>query len=86
MVVDRAHAATQLCAPVSWPLLSPPIPATAGTPCEEGERYRCADGLVVECGLNAAFAQCEKGCIGEGASLEYDGVSREAAFAMLCAR
>jgi hypothetical protein len=79
------------------PLGSPPAggsPAPAevdafgetGATCDEGDRYRCAGGRVVECASGSPVAQCVRGCSSEGASIDDDAVSREAAFAILCSR
>ena len=88
LVVEREPAKAQLCAPTrdNGPLVRPPPPGAAPPPCEEGERYRCATGLVVECVSGLAVGQCLRGCFAEGAAVDDDGVSREAAFAMLCSR
>jgi hypothetical protein len=69
-------------------------------PCEEGERYRCTGGGVVDCAAGAGgvvsarvIGHCLHGCLAEGTALDdasselgIDGLSREAAFAMLCSR
>jgi hypothetical protein len=93
LVVDRARAARQLCAPGRDGgafVTSPATPAAAGdaaeTPCDEGDRYLCAAGRVVECASGAAVGQCLRGCFADGTSIGDDGVSREAAFAILCSR
>jgi hypothetical protein len=77
------------------PLATTPPPAGAAPaaargepdrPCEEGDRYRCSDGRVVECASGRALARCVRGCFSEGTSIDDDDVSREAAFAILCSR
>ena len=84
-------------APFATPLGSPPAggspaPAVvdalgeAGATCDEGDRYRCAGGRVVDCASGSPVAQCVRGCFSEGASIDDDAVSREAAFAILCSR
>ncbi len=113
LVVERAKAASQLCAPgpgagggVFAASLSPPASGTSrassapdgGTsqvsaapdasdaPCDEGDRYRCSSGRVIDCAAGLAVGRCVRGCFAEGTSIEDDGVSREAAFAILCSR
>jgi hypothetical protein len=54
--------------------------------CDEGERYRCAGGRVVECASGLIVAACLRGCFAEGSSIDDDAVSREGAFAILCSR
>jgi hypothetical protein len=87
-VIDRAQARAQLCAPApdSGTFARPTLPVRATTPCQEGQRYVCASGVTVECASGAAVGFCVRGCYAEGASIEDDGVSREAAFAFLCSR
>jgi hypothetical protein len=63
-----------------------PAPAGAETLCEEGERWRCARDRIVDCSSGLIVGQCLRGCLGDGESIEDDGVSREAAFAILCSR
>ncbi len=90
LVVERALAERQLCAPTpDAGVLA--IPAFAPlrvleTPCEEGERYRCTGGRVIECASSLVLGPCVRGCFAEGTSLADDAVSREAAFAILCSR
>jgi hypothetical protein len=69
-------------------LAASPLPGVdAGeTVCEEGDRFRCAGGRVVECASAATAGLCLRGCFAEGMSIDDDGVSREAAFAILCSR
>jgi hypothetical protein len=57
-----------------------------GEVCDEGERYRCASGAVIECASGQAVARCVRGCFYEGTGVDDDDVSREAAFAILCSR
>jgi hypothetical protein len=90
IVVERARAARQLCAPEGhagvFAAAVPPGLDAGEVPCEEGDRYRCAGGRVVDCASNAAIGHCLRGCFAEGTSIDDDGVSREAAFAILCSR
>jgi hypothetical protein len=88
IVIDRARAEGQLCAPGpdAGAFVSPLGSADAGAVCDEGQRYRCADGLVVECQSEVAVGRCVRGCFAQTASIDDDDVSREAAFAMLCSR
>ena len=89
LVVERSHAAAQLCAPGAdaGPLsLAPPPGALPTTPCDEGELYKCAGGNVVGCSANAVLAQCLRGCAAEGTGIDEEGVDREAAVAILCSR
>jgi hypothetical protein len=95
VVVERAHAVSQLCAPrkdarmfatpssASGPSQAPDASETS---CDEGDRYRCAGGRVVDCAASAVIGQCLQGCFAEGTSIDDDGVNREAAFAILCSR
>jgi hypothetical protein len=91
IVVERARAVAQLCAPggdSSLPAAPPPPPApdAGDVLCEEGQRYLCAGGGVVECASRKAVGRCVRGCFAEGTSIDDDGVNREAAFAILCSR
>jgi hypothetical protein len=92
VVVDRARARTQLCAPgpdagvFASPSAASSPPSDAGEACDEGDRYLCAGGRIIECALRAVVGQCLRGCFTEGASIGDDGVSREAAFAIMCSR
>jgi hypothetical protein len=92
IVVDRALARAQLCAPgpeagaMAVPMVGPPATDDGDMPCDEGDRYRCAGGRVVECVTRAPIGRCLRGCFTDGTSIGDDGVSREAAFAILCSR
>ncbi|MGO9836195.1 MAG: hypothetical protein ACLP1X_18500 [Polyangiaceae bacterium] len=89
MVMDRKQAGTQLCAvlPDAGALALPTLPVPVAAPCEEGQRYVCRGArTIVECVSNAAVGVCVRGCYAEDASIDDDGVSREAAFAILCSR
>ncbi len=90
LAVERGRAAGQLCAPGRDGGVFAVAPAAAldaaETPCDEGDRYLCAAGRVVECASRAPVGQCLRGCFAEGTSIDNDGVSREAAFAILCSR
>jgi hypothetical protein len=89
LVVERAHAATQLCAPgpdAGVLALSPPPGALPTAPCDEGELYKCAGGTVIACTANAVVAQCLRGCDAEGAGIDEEAVDRVAAVAILCSR
>ena len=81
-------AAPPLRAADAGVLAASPLPGVDGgeTVCEEGDRYRCAGGRVVECASAATAGFCVRGCFAEGMSIDDDGVSREAAFAILCSR
>jgi hypothetical protein len=89
LVIERRLAAAQLCAPGrdAGVFAVPPRATDAGERlCEEGDRFLCSGGRVVECASEAAVGWCVRGCFAEGASIDDDGVSREAAFAILCSR
>jgi hypothetical protein len=92
LTVERARDTIQLCAPgpdagaYAAPLEAPPSPPVSQALCDEGERYRCADGRIIECASSLAIGRCVKGCFAEGTSIGDDAVSREAAFAILCSR
>jgi hypothetical protein len=88
LVIDQQQARTQLCAPPpdasvfarsTWPV---PVPS----PCPEGQRYACREGMTLECASSTAIGRCTQGCYAEGASIEDERVGREAAFAVLCSR
>jgi hypothetical protein len=89
VLVPRALAATQLCAPgkdagvFAAPLV---MPDAGEALCDEGDRYLCVGGRVIECASRAVVGQCVRGCFAEPTSIDADGVSREAAFAILCSR
>jgi hypothetical protein len=85
VVVDRSIARAQLCAPAedaSTSVRDIGTPATTG--CEEGEVFGCRRGALIDCASRRQYS-CPVGCFRDGASLD-DGVSREAAFAILCSR
>jgi hypothetical protein len=90
LVVERAQADRQLCAPAADAgLFVVPAPAPAPSPgelCDEGQRYLCAGGQVVDCASGRVVGLCVRGCFAEGTSIDDDAVSREAAFAILCSR
>jgi hypothetical protein len=88
ILVDRTLAATQLCAPGpdAGAFARPTLPARAATPCEEGQRYACRGGLMVECASGITVGWCTHGCFSEGAAIDDDRVSREAVYAILCSR
>ncbi len=104
LVVDRAKAGSQLCAPApdAGPFASPgPVPPAAAAPpgapgaspvsgpedgCDEGDRYRCTGGRVIDCDARRVAGACARGCFADGTSIGDDGVNREAAFAILCSR
>jgi hypothetical protein len=88
VAIDRTQAGTQLCAPApdAGAFARTTLPVRATVPCEEGQRYVCSAGLTIECASGTAFALCIRGCCAERASVDDDGVSREAAFAILCSR
>jgi hypothetical protein len=90
LVMRRALAAEQLCAPASGSaagvLARPPDPAFEVRPgwCE-GESYRCEGGAVVACvDSPSALAACVKGCAEEGTTVDEE-IPHEAAIAILCA-
>jgi hypothetical protein len=86
VVVDRPLAQAQLCAPgrdASANIAAVAEPAAAG--CEEGEVFACRRGALIDCDGHRQYG-CPRGCYREGASLDSEGVSREAAFAILCSR
>lgn len=58
----------------------------ADTACDEGERYRCVGGRIVDCASGSIAGQCTRGCFAEATSIDDDGIRREAAFAILCSR
>lgn len=90
LVVERVRAASQLCAPRldAGPFAIPAsIPlAVSDSPCDEGDRYRCSGGRVIECSTALEVGLCVRGCFADETSIDDDAVSREAAFAMLCSR
>ncbi|HXN33212.1 MAG TPA: hypothetical protein VN894_15175 [Polyangiaceae bacterium] len=98
VVIDRARAATQLCAPEPGAKEGPawkgpavdPTTAPAAAACDEGQLYRCAAGSVIDCAAHVVRASCARGCFAEGAAIEesahVEPASREAAFAILCSR
>jgi hypothetical protein len=90
VVIEAGRAPTQLCAPATNGdafVTSPAAgPAVTETPCDEGDRYRCSEGRVVDCASAVAVGRCVRGCFAEGTSIDDDGVNREAAFAILCSR
>jgi hypothetical protein len=90
LVVERLRAERQLCAPAidAGPFATPAVIPLAvhETPCEEGDRYRCSRGQVIECSTGLAVGLCVRGCFAEGTAMDDDAVSREAAFAILCSR
>jgi hypothetical protein len=92
VVVERGAATTQLCSaprdarPYAVPSMPVPPAASNDPPCDEGDRYRCAGGRIVECASGRAVGQCLRGCFTDGSSIDDDAVNREAAFAILCSR
>ncbi|MGH7269498.1 MAG: hypothetical protein ACREJ3_03630 [Polyangiaceae bacterium] len=90
VVMERGRAMTQMCAPGldegSWVAPARPMGALAVPICDEGGRYLCAGGAIIECASGAAVAQCSRGCVADGGTIDEDGVTREAAFALLCSR
>jgi hypothetical protein len=87
VVVDRSVAQAQLCAPerdASTSVMAA-VAEPAAARCEEGEVFACRRGAVIDCAGHRQYA-CPRGCFRDGASLDSDGVSREAAFAILCSR
>jgi hypothetical protein len=90
VVVDRALAAAQLCTPGADAGALADMAVGASTPgavaCDEGQRYLCSGGVVVECRSRVALGRCLRGCYAEGASIDDDAVGREDAFAILCSR
>lgn len=90
VIVEKAAAARQLCKPA--PGADFVRPAAAGRrapqPCEEEQLYRCVGGDVVGCDAIEVAGTCIRGCFAEGASIDEasPGVTREAAFAILCSR
>jgi hypothetical protein len=86
IVAERGAARAQLCAPA---VDAGALVRVEHSPadCEDGQLYRCKDGQVVACAEHAVVAVCVSGCFAPGAFLGDDvGVSREAAFAILCSR
>ena len=88
MVVDRARALPQLCAPGPD---SGQLARIATTPqpadCDEDVAYRCSGGAVIACEDHRVAGVCERGCFAEGAEVGSDfPLRREAAFAILCSR
>jgi hypothetical protein len=89
VVAPRALAAAQLCAPgrdASVFAFLSLLPDAGEAVCDEGARYLCAGGRVVECASRSVVGQCVRACFADGTSIDDDGVSREAAFAILCSR
>jgi hypothetical protein len=88
LVIDRSLAPAQLCAPGpdAGVFARATLPVRATITCEEGQRHVCSAGLTIECASGSAVGFCTHGCYVDGASIDDDGVSREAAFAILCSR
>jgi hypothetical protein len=97
IVIEASRAMRQLCAvlpdadvfvvPYAVGGAAPGSPAPRPpSACDEGDRYRCQGGEVVDCAAGLAVARCSSGCFADGTSLDDDGISREAAFAILCSR
>jgi hypothetical protein len=88
LVIDRSQARTQLCAPPAGagPFARATLPTRASVPCQEGQRFACTAGLMVECASSTVIGLCIHGCYAEGASIDDDGATREATFALLCSR
>lgn len=91
LVIDKEAAARQLCQPAGGDA-SFVRPASAGRrapqPCDEGQLYRCFEGDIIDCVATQVAGSCIRGCFTEGASIDEasPGVSREAAYAILCSR
>jgi hypothetical protein len=87
-VVMEPDAAAQLCAPqgAALPALPASVPSLAPSPCEEGDRFECRGGAVVECAANVVIGTCLRGCQRDGGAIDDDRASRVAAFAILCSR
>ncbi|HEX8790493.1 MAG TPA: hypothetical protein VF765_06045 [Polyangiaceae bacterium] len=91
MVVDRAVALPQLCAPGPDSGTLARIATGTGAPqpaeCDEDVAYRCSAGAVVACAEHRVVGACERGCFAEGTEVGADvPINREAAFAILCSR
>jgi hypothetical protein len=88
VALERSVAAVQLCTPgADSGVVATLRMGVSPHGCDEGQAYRCATGVVVACANNAVVAACVHGCVAEGASVEDDvPVTREGAFAILCAR
>jgi hypothetical protein len=89
VVVDRARALPQLCAPAvdSGTLARIATGAPQQADCDEDVAYRCSGGAVVACAEHRVAGVCERGCFAEGADVGGDvPLGREAAFAILCSR
>jgi hypothetical protein len=97
VVIDRAEAPRQLCAPeadasdgIPWIRGATEAVGRRAEACDDGQLYRCAQGVVVDCRARVVLASCARGCFAEGAAIDDEGqdesVSREAAFAILCSR
>jgi len=95
IAMARAHALEQLCAPSAANVFArpPPLHVEPQAASCQGEHYRCAAGIVVACGEEDAgatettvpLAACLRGCAEEGVTIDDEGVSRDAAVAILCA-
>jgi hypothetical protein len=88
VVVERARATTQLCAPApDAGLLATPLAAPTPAACDDEQLYRCVGGVIVACSDRSIVATCVHGCSVEGAAIGDDlPVAREAAYAILCSR
>jgi hypothetical protein len=98
VVIDRAQATTQLCAPrrdantaIAWrAVLANPKTAPPAPTCDEGQLYRCTAGSVVDCAAHVVLASCTRGCFADGAAIDESApelpIAREAAFAIFCSR
>lgn len=93
VVVARDHAWAQLCSPTAADVFSRPPIAPPELPislCSEAT-YRCTGDVVVACEMDGAtmkprpLAACLRGCAEDGSAIDDDeGISRDAAIALLC--
>lgn len=89
LVMPRARAFTQLCAPASADVIARPPAQGVAVPSGlcTGDLHRCASGIVVACdgvGNALALATCVSGCAEEGSALDEEGLSRDQVVALLC--
>jgi hypothetical protein len=95
VVLPRARASNQLCAPPADAVYAvhevvdtpaPALPTETGLDCSD-QRYLCHEGQVLACEPTVrVVARCVKGCAVEGLTLDDDTLADPAALAFLCLR
>jgi hypothetical protein len=88
MAADRALS--QLCVPQGAASFATgpraDVPAASGASCDEEAFYSCVESAVVACHPLRSVAVCSYGCMSEGATLDVENLTTQAAVAILCAR